>query len=456
MARNILLLNPPGRDIYFREYYCAKVSKGRYYYQPVDLVYLSGRFPDNRVAFLDCIAQRMPPGRALAFIKNGRFDTIVALTSTLSYPEDAAFFAQLDPTIELVVTGDLVRSMKSTLLEENPRIQAACADFSTDAVARYLDGERSGPIDNMWFRRAGKIVDGKEIHGKGIWDVPPPRWEMFCSPRYAMPFSRRRGMMTMLTDFGCAFSCGYCPIGTIPMKLRPLADVMTDFAMLRALGIRELFIQDQTFCAARERTLELLTAMERFGFSFCCHSRLDVLDERMLASLKRAGCHTLLLGVEIANRELLNGSYKKSLRADTAEVIRMIKAAGINTCASLLIGLPGESEEDILATIEMACRIPFDYASFNIVTPRPGTALYEQAIDKGWFAPGALPPDSAYGLPLWHNLALSNQDILRLHRHARRKFFMRPGHLFKQILLLRTPYEFFNKLSEWRSIVAHR
>jgi len=56
-TKKLLLLNPPGSRMFFRDYYCAKVSKARYYYHPVDLVYLSGSLSEHfQVSVIDAIA----------------------------------------------------------------------------------------------------------------------------------------------------------------------------------------------------------------------------------------------------------------------------------------------------------------------------------------------------------------------------------------------------------------
>jgi hypothetical protein len=452
MQPKILLLNPPGEYLYFREYYCSKISKGYYYYPPVDFIYLSGRLAGYDVTFLDCIARGLSPGRALEQIKALAPDIVMALISSPSYPEDMAFLSRLDPGITLIVTGDMARGLGGRLLEDNPFIKAAFTDFSTDDILRYLNGIRRRP--NLICRDGENIVAGRETHEPGVWEVPLPRWELFLSPRYCMPFSRRRNLAVVLSDFGCAYGCTFCPMGTIPMKLRPLPDLAEEFARLRALGVRELFLQDQTFGVKKDRSLELLDIMAPHGFSFSSHSRLDVLDGDLLRALKGAGCHTLLFGVETANEKLLNEVYRKGAQPDQAEKIAQIKKAGINTCASFMIGLPGDTRDEILKTIRFACSVPLDYASFTLAAPRLGTKLREKAEGQGWVALDQLVVESAQGRPQWKGLSLSNQEIEHLHQLAIKKFFFRPWFLIHQVFMVRTAYELFNKMREWFSVVG--
>ena len=74
MARpTVLLLNPPGNQRIMRDYFCSKVSKGSYYYHPVDLLFLSGWLGEHyHVRVLDSVVQRLSPRATLAYIKTLR------------------------------------------------------------------------------------------------------------------------------------------------------------------------------------------------------------------------------------------------------------------------------------------------------------------------------------------------------------------------------------------------
>lgn len=90
-----LLLNPPGKKIYFRDYYCAKISKAGYYYHPVDLVYLSGRLSNVAdVHIIDAIAEKLNQEACQRKIKELYPDIIIFLSSVPSYNEDILFWVK--------------------------------------------------------------------------------------------------------------------------------------------------------------------------------------------------------------------------------------------------------------------------------------------------------------------------------------------------------------------------
>src|SRR5438105_4798590 len=92
----VLLLNPPGRRLYIRDYFCSKVSQADYVHPPIDLVFLSSwlgaRFD---VVLVDAIVDQMTPEQCLEAIAGAHPDAVVSLVGAASANEDLAFLAQL-------------------------------------------------------------------------------------------------------------------------------------------------------------------------------------------------------------------------------------------------------------------------------------------------------------------------------------------------------------------------
>jgi len=89
MREKVLLLNPPGKLPYIRDYYCSKVSKGSYIYPPTDLVVLSGIIAEKYdVAVLDAMVRGMDAGLCMTEIGNISPKAIVALAGAVSYIQE--------------------------------------------------------------------------------------------------------------------------------------------------------------------------------------------------------------------------------------------------------------------------------------------------------------------------------------------------------------------------------
>lgn len=455
----ILLLNPPGKHQYFRDYYCAKLSKARYYYHPVDLVYLSGRLAEMaEIKVLDAIAEKLSPESCEQAIISLKPEAMVFLSSAPSYREDMHFISKLKnslPDCFMIGTGDIFREYRTRGLRDNPFLDALLTDFSTDDIVRYLSENPTREIPNLIYRKGEQLIEGQEQHTKGIWNVPVPKWDAFNLKAYHFPFARRKPFASILTDFGCPYNCDFCPVSSLGFKLRPVADIIAELKKLKSLGVKELYIRDQTFGVHKKRSMELLDAImhAKLRFSWTGLSRTDVLDDDLLAKMKKSGCHTLMIGIESAN-DLLMTEHKKNIQvSDTYASIKEIKKAGIRVGGFFMMGFPGESRESMEATAQLARRLPIDYASFNIVSPRFGTEFRQKAIEEGAVNPENLEAESSAAMPVWKNQKLSNTELLNLRRKTVKKFYMRLSYIIRRLLAIRTFNELINLFSEGWSLL---
>ncbi len=442
----ILLINPPGDKIYFRDYYCSKVSKANYYYHPVDLLYLSGRFEKDKddLFVIDAIADKLSENACLEKIAQISPDIILSLIASPSLSNDIGFLKKMkehSPNAKLIVTGDVLRELKEKIFQKSPFIDAILLDFSTDDFIKYIRRQTDAKINNVIYKSVSQIIIGQELHDDyGVFDAPVPRWDLFHLDKYSFPFARRKKFATILTDFGCPFCCSFCPVSTLGFKLRPIDTVMAELKILKSLGVNELFFRDQTFGADKERTKQLCTRLiqENFNFSWTCFSRVNIVSENLLALMKKAGCHTIMFGIESANDDILK-EYKKNITVEQIkQAIKLCQKFKIRTVGTFIIGLPGETKESTLKTIKFAKSISLDFASFNIGSPLPGAEFRKQIIDRGLADANDIEMESAKGKPIWKNQTLSNEEILKLHKKANRSFYLRPLYLLKRLLAIKT------------------
>ncbi len=455
-TRQIILLNPPGKKQYFRDYYCSKVSKARYYYHPVDLIYLSGRLAQiGNVFIIDAIAEGMDHNQCLSKVKHITPDVIVFLSSAPSYHEDMDFISTVKstfPTCKMVGTGDVFNEFRTRSLYDNKQLDAIFTDFSTPDIIQYLTNDKndSHNIPNVIYRHHQQIVEGQEHHTRGDWRVPLPLWDKINLKAYHFPFGKKKPFASILTDFGCPYNCDFCPVSTLEYKLRPVNDVIEELKLLKGLGVKELYIRDQTFGINKSRTMELLEKMlsDDLKFSWTCLSRTDVLDKELLSLMKTAGCHTIMAGIESANDTLMTKHKKNITLKQSKENIIKIKKAGIKVSGFFMIGFPGESKESIQATAKLARTLPLDFASFNIVAPRFGTDFRQEAIKISIIDPNNLNTESSETLPIWKNQQISNNELLKLQKRAIRKFYFRPSFILKKILNIKSCTEMANLMRE--------
>jgi hypothetical protein len=122
------------------------------------------------------------------------------------------------------------------------------------------------------------------------------------------------------------------------------------------------------------------------GVPYYCHLRADMMSEEMVELLAWSGCHTVNVGIETASPRLANDVLKRHVRFERlCEGIRMLKRAGIVVFADNILGIPGGTLEDDLATLKLNIELDVDYAASTLCTPYPGTGIADYAIEHGYF-----------------------------------------------------------------------
>jgi len=445
MKRRILFLNPPSVDgrFYNRHVMDPHVSKGDYLYPPYDFLLLSGHFhPSDRfeLTILDAVALRLSADECRTRVRALRPDAIVALTCPQSHTADLEFLRALKAEVGglMLTMGAVQHARKRALLERHPWMDGIVREAIGDGLRRYLAGE-AGPHPNLLLRSDPPDWPGESPVLGREFDLPMPRHDLVPLDRYRYPGMVSRRFTSTLASYGCPFKCTYCEAPGFGFKYRPPAGVVEELRFVESLGVGEVCFKDWTFAANRKQTEALLDAMIDAGlrirwFTF---SRADVLDRELIRRMRRAGCHTLQIGVETAQTDLLVKFQRKVDRERLEEVFRTCREEDVSTLATLVLGLPGDDEAGILNTIDYVVRLDPDYASFNIITPLIGSKLREE-----WEAAGAVDPE-AYEIQdstraTLHNVSVTPERLLALRDLAIRRFYFRPSYLARRALRARS------------------
>ncbi len=451
----VLLLNPPGERLYLRDYYCSQVSKANYLPPPIDLLIQSGILSEKHdITVIDAIASRMTEKECLSFVRGENFDAVVFLTSFLSWKEDSNFMKKVKESagIKIIGSGDILYFEKKHILEKYDFLDAVLTDFCSDGVLKFLFGNDSPSIAVK--NRNDK--SGGQGNQKTV-SYQTPRHDLFPVKKYRWPFSRYHPMSTLLTAYGCPFRCSFCSYEKFPFALRPAAEVMNEIEYILSLGIKELYIKDLTFAAVKDHSIGICEEIisRNLSVSWSCFSRVDVIDEELIAVMKRAGCHTIMFGIESASDNTL-AEYKKGVTKEKIKkAFNLCGKHGISTLGTFILGLPGETEQNIHDTVDFAVSLGCDYASFNLAEAAPGSSLRDVAIWEGLIKPDPC-CEGSYGFEVPESDGLSIYDKMKLVRYAERKFYLRPGYLIKRVAALKSMHQFKNGLSQAAGLIFRK
>jgi anaerobic magnesium-protoporphyrin IX monomethyl ester cyclase len=258
--------------------------------------------------------------------------------------------------------------------------------------------------------------------------IPAPDWGGLDLGAYRLPLKGRRFLMVAPVR-GCPWRCSFC---TAPLyygsrlRRRPVASVVAEMSdNMERYGIREFFFWADTFTADRGYVRELSRAIIDGGLriSWTCNSRVDTIDEQTLRLMKEAGLWMVSYGLESGSDAILDASGKGITAAQSREAVLLAHRLGIRVAGHFILGLPGETEETMTRTLDLALSLPLDVAQFYAAAPFPGTALYGEALKQGWLREGPAVSQSRAVLEL-PGLPAARVDAFR--RVAYRRFYLRP------------------------------
>ena len=223
----------------------------------------------------------------------------------------------------------------------------------------------------------------------------PARDLLRMKDRYLVPrkagFDRIGVYTSILTSRGCPYQCVFCSPRLFWRKFRSLspgrvADEVE--ALLGAYPLDGIMIWDDLFIANRPRLRQIVDEAEGRGITkrtrFCVFARADLIDDEMIALLKRLNVVSVVFGLESGSERMLR-YYKKGAVtvADNYRALRLCKQHGMRTLATLIIGAPEETEADIEETRKLVRSPDLDQAVICHLTPLPGTETWEDAKRAG-------------------------------------------------------------------------
>jgi len=205
-------------------------------------------------------------------------------------------------------------------------------------------------------------------------------------------------------------------------------------------GIKEVAFWDDTFTLQKDRVYELLRLMKenKLNIIWSAQARADKVDRELLRAMKEAGCWKLHIGIESLVQKNLDMIKKGTTVEQNCNAVRLSKEAGIEVEASFIFGIPGETFEDGLKTIELLKTLDIDYARFFSLTPYG--ELQAKLQEYGKLLTNDLSKFQGNEI-VFVPYSMSQQELEKLISIAYTQFYFRTNYIFKRI----------KKLASWRT-----
>lgn len=262
--------------------------------------------------------------------------------------------------------------------------------------------------------------------------------------RYSSVLAEKNPITTMITSRGCPFHCIFCNRMGRKYRYHSAEYVLRELEEIHRLGIREVFIHDDTFTLKRDRIEKICRGMIVSGPNLVweCRTRVDLVDENLLQLMKTAGCHRISFGVESGSPRVLKAMRKEINLKQVREVFKLCRRLKIITLADFMFGNLDETSSDIEKTLQLARELNPDYIQFSILSPYPDTPIYQLAMERK-LVPGdiwkkfAENPLDAFSSPVWTQ-HFSRNELIQRTRKAYRSFYLRPRFILRQLFRIRS------------------
>lgn len=259
-------------------------------------------------------------------------------------------------------------------------------------------GESYEQQEGIAFRKGGEVVvNPATSYITNLDEIPFPARHLQDMEKYIKvgkftnPFSRKKRVGRVLTTRGCPYNCCFCAgsqfCGNI--RFRSVENVIQEMRFLKEkYDIEEIQFLDDNLTVNKKRVMELFRRMkEEFDFVWCTPGgvMMKLLDEEMLKAMAECGCYQLTFSPETGSQRVLNEIIHKPFNLNAVKpLVDIAHKYDIDIHANFIVGLPGETREELMQTFDFAKEAGFDSTTFFIAVPCAGTELYEICKSRGW------------------------------------------------------------------------
>ncbi|MBI5653985.1 MAG: radical SAM protein [Chloroflexi bacterium] len=428
-AVDVLLVNPPSPDgeIWIRsQHRVGRKSRENMIWPQVSLAQLSAILaPDYKVAIIDAIGERLSWAQfetrlrkympkyyltqlTAPTLTNDMYGVMLARAlgaKTIVFGTHVTPMARQTlepyPALDFGLRGEPEMTLRELIdahenkLPSNPSVAKMLKDTGAELPTKTIaatNGDLSHIKGLVWRKEGQVVVNPDRPFIPNLDDLPVPLHHLLPLQKYRAPMMKTPYTF-IVSSRGCSAGCIYC-IKHVSyqwsLRLRSPEKIVEELWVLKKLGIDYVNMYADLFTLSRDQVVGLCQEMLKQGLKikWTCNSRVDYVDEELLALMGKAGCWMIAWGIESGNYEILKHAHKGADPAKAQRALTWSRQAGIMNWGYFIIGLPGETEETIQQTIAFSKKLPLDIALFHIAAPYPGTPFFFEVVENGWFRPG--------------------------------------------------------------------
>ncbi|MBU0929639.1 MAG: B12-binding domain-containing radical SAM protein [Nanoarchaeota archaeon] len=405
----------------------------------------------HSVKILDAQASNLSCEETAKEVKRLDYDLIGISVTNAHYKE----IKNLIPLIrknfngKIVLGGPHVSCFPEKILEENPGIDISVigeGEITIVEIIEAIENKKSlSNIKGIAYKEDKKIIlTEKRPTLMKLDDLPNPAWHLLNFNLYCpLPDQyKKKPAISMITSRGCTWKkCAFCFEAGVNSKVyrrhSPERIIENIILLQNQYGIKEIDFLDDEFLINEswiERFSNLIKE-NNIKLSWSAFGRVDHVTDRMLKLAKESGCWGVYFGFETGDEELLKVVNKGTTLEQAKKACEWCHKHRIEIRGSFMLGLPGETPEKAMKTINFAIELGLNTAAFRLTYPEYGTKLYETAIKEGKLIEGWQKMTEVSYIPNGYKNADELKNIQKL---AFRKFYFRPTYILNRIISIRS------------------
>ena len=260
-------------------------------------------------------------------------------------------------------------------------------------VTAIANNDSLGNIKGIAYKDGDKVVvNERQSPIKDLDSLPHPYidplpMEYYINKKFLQmkPVDR---MMYMITSRGCNYRCNFCQRLEKGIRFRSVESVIDELKKyIRDFSITFIVFWDELFMFSEKRVVSICEAIlrENIKINFWCTGRLNIVNDKILEMLKRAGCTYIDYGIEQFDNCALKGMNKKLTEDEIVRGIELTQKRKIYVAFNIIFGNVGDTRQSLEKSLDLLRKYN-DYGQLRVirpVTPYPGSDLYNTAIERG-------------------------------------------------------------------------
>jgi len=357
---------------------------------------------DAEVLLVDAIAEKLSDEEFYQRVETFSPDLVVLEVSTPSIITDERHWKRvremLGPEVKIALTGIHRLMQDPEWLLYHPEIDYVFVgeyEYTLrDLVDRLSRHQMPDGIDGLVHRDAvgAPTWTGVRPLIRNLDELPWPARHYLPMYDYRdEPGSIDRPSVQVWASRGCPYRCSFCAwpqimYGGFKYRTRSVVDVIDETEWLvRQWGFKSVYFDDDTFNIGKKRMLKFCREFEsrQLGVPWAIMARIDGMDDEILEAMAHANLKALKYGVESADQSIVDKCGKRLDVVKVRQVVKQTHALGIKTHLTFMFGLPGETWDSAMSTLDLAMELMPESLQFTLATPFPGSKLYDQLVAEG-------------------------------------------------------------------------